>query len=269
MSTIVFPSATIQSWIFSIFLCMVVPLCYLWYIKKKTNAKAVSFFAGLAFSLLFSFILGILINIILLQMLGLGFLFGSANHPVYSALYGSVTAGLMAFFGSFVGLKYAMKNRLDKDNALLFGLGKGSFECIMNVGAVSITNLIAAAFINSIGSNEYFKKLNLPAEDLAKTHASFNTLAATPSYIFIINATYYLLLLCAHIALTLLIYRAKEKEQNKHFLPIVLVLQIASYLPLYLTNLPGLQDSLVLLSIDFVFTFCVIYLTYWLFQKKK
>ena len=66
METIVFSSSLIQSWIFSIFLCVVAPLCFLWYIKKKTEAKIRSFFVGIAFSLLFSFILSVFVNIVLL-----------------------------------------------------------------------------------------------------------------------------------------------------------------------------------------------------------
>ena len=267
MSAIVFSSATIQSWVFCLFLCVVAPLCFLWYLKKKTGAKVGSFFVGIAFSLLFSFIAGVFLNIIILQVFGLGFLFGSANHPVYSALYGAVTAGLLACIGSYVGLKYAMNNRTGKDNALLFGLGKGGFECIMNSGTVTITNLIAAVFINSIGSNEYLKKLNLSAAELEKTHSSFAALAAIPGYTFIINSTYYLLILCVHASLALLIYQALKKAEDKHFILIAFILQIISYIPLYLTNLPWLQNSLVLLSIAFLYTFGVVYFAYQLYQK--
>lgn len=262
MSAIVFPAAIIQAWVFCVFLCVVAPLCYLWYVKKKTGAKISSFFVGIAFSLLFSFIVGVFFQIILLQILGLGSLFASANHPVYSAIFGAVTAGLMACVGNYVGLKYAMKNRPGKNNALLFGLGNGGFISIMNGGTVYITNIIAAVLINSIGSTEYFNKLNLTKTELTQTHASFAALVATPAHTFIINATYYLLILCVHVSLAIFIYQALNNSADRHYIPIALVLQIVSYIPLYLTNVPPLQNSLVLLALTFLYTFGIVYYTY-------
>lgn len=280
MNTIIFSGSTIQSWIFSIFLCVVAPLCFLWYFKKKTGAKVSSFLAGIAFSLLFSFIGGVFLNILVLRLFSLGFLFASADHPVYAALYGSVSAGLMACIGSYVGLKYAMKNRQGQDNAFLFGLGKGGFECFMNGATIYITNLIAAIFINSLGSEEYFKKLSLGAEELAQARSSFTELAAIPGYTYIIHATYLLLILCVHVATTLLIYQyalsAQDKSSNKskkaeytYYIPLALVLQILGYIPFYLTNLPALQNSLVLLSINFVYTFAVVFFAYKLYHQRK
>ena len=54
-----------------------------------------------------------------------------------------------------------MKKRPGKENALIFGVGMGGFESILNGATVYITNIIAALLINSIGSTEYFKKLAL------------------------------------------------------------------------------------------------------------
>lgn len=267
METIVFSSSLIQSWIFSIFLCVVAPLCFLWYIKKKNEAKIRSFFVGIAFSLLFSFILSVFVNIVLLQFFGLAPFFADQNHPVYSAVYGAVIAGLMAFLGSYIGLKFAMKNYPDKDNYLVFGLGKGAFECIMNGGSVYITNLIAAIFINSIGSNEYFKKLNLPAKELERSHSAFASLAATPGYTFILNATYLVLLLCVQTALAILIHKALTDVKSRYFLVVSLVLQILSYVPLYLSTFPQLQSSIILLSVSVVYTFAVVYFAYRQYHK--
>ena len=49
------------------------------------------------------------------------------------------------------------KNVRGKENALIFGVGMGGFESILNGATVYITNIIAALLINSIGSTEYFK----------------------------------------------------------------------------------------------------------------
>ncbi len=270
MNTIIFSGATINSWIFSIFLCVITPLCFLWFFKKKTGAKITSFLIGIGFSLLFSFIIYTVLNIILLQIFGLGFLFRSDNHPVFTFLYDIIIAGLMAFAGCLLGLKHMIKKHPDKNNALLFGLGMGSFECMMNCGAVYITNIIAAVFINSIGSNEYFSKLNLSAAELKQTYSSFALLASTPAHTYIIQATYFLLLLCVHTALAIMLYPALQKTENqkaKHLLPLVAVLQILGYVPIYLANIPSLQNSMILLTGAFIFTFILSLLSYQLYQK--
>lgn len=270
MNTIIFSSATINSWIFSIFLCVIAPLCFLWFFKKKTGAKITSFLIGIGFSLLFSFIANVILNIILLQVFGLGYLFRSDNHPVLTILYDVITAGSLAYAGCLLGLKYTMKKQPDKNNVFLFGLGMGSFECIMNCGTVYITNIIAAMFINSIGSNEYFGKLNLSAAELEKTYSSFAALASTPSHIYIIQATYFLLLLCVHTALTVLLYAALRKteiEKAKYLLTLIPVLQILGYVPIYLANIPSLQNSMILLTGAFLFTFILSLLSYQFYQK--
>ena len=269
MNPIVFSSSSIQSWIFSIFLCIVVPLCFFWYFKKKNTIKGSSFLVGMAFSLLFTFILAVCLNTLILQTFGFTFLFEPDKHPVYAAIYGSVTAGIMASLGSYVGLKYAMKSRPGKENALVFGLGQGGMECILNGGAVYITNLIAAIFINSIGSEEYFKKLNLSPEDLKRTHSEFSQLANTPGYTYIISATYYLLSLCVHIAIAVFLYQAIKKGKSIVHLLIAVLIQTLSYAPMYVTSLFQLQSSLILLSIDFLYTFIIIFCFYQMYQKDK
>ena len=259
MDQIVFSSSSIQSWIFAIFLCVVAPLLFLWYFKRKNDIKASSFLVGVAFSLLFSFIVAVCVNTLVLQTLGFTFLFEPKNHPVYAVIYGSVTASLMACLGSYIGLKYAMKTRPGKKNAGVFGLGKGGLECILNGGAVYITNLIAAMFINSIGSEEYFKKLNMSAADLEVTRSQFAELAATPGYTYIISATYYLLSLCIHVAVAVFIYKMIKESKSLVYLLIAFLIQGLSYAPMYIATLFEMQNSLVLLTIDFVYTFAVLF----------
>ena len=259
MNQIVFSSSSIQSWIFCIFMCIVAPLLFLWYYKRKNDVKISSFFVGLAFSLLFSFIVAVSLNTLMLQTLGFSFLYEPEKHPVYAVIYGSVMASLTACVGSYLGLKYAMKTRPGEKNTLLFGLGKGGLECILNGGSVYLTNLIAAMFINSIGSEEYFKKLNMSAADLEVTRSQFAELAATPGCTYIISASYYLLSLCIHVTMAVFIYEIIKSSKSLAYLLIALLIQGLSYAPMYVASLFGLQNSLVLLTIAFIYTFGVLF----------
>lgn len=269
MNNIVFSSSSIQGIIFSTFLTILVPIGYLWYYKKKTGAKVSSFFVGIAFSLLFSFIGTSLLNTIVLSVLGAGTFLNAHVHPIYSSLYASFSAGLMAAVGSYVGLKYAMKTRTGMNNAVVFGLGKGGLECILSGGTIYITNLIAALLINSIGSEEYFKKLGLQGKELAETRTLFAEQAAIPAFSYIMDATYLLIALCLHVALTVFIVHAIRDAKSKYFFPLAIVLHILGYIPMYISKQNGFQNSIIVLTIAVIYTFAVCMLSYRLYQTEE
>lgn len=259
---IVFSGSYIQSNLFSAFLCILLPIGFLWYYKRKTSVKVGPFFIGAAFSLLFSYLITYIWNILILSGTGLGIFLNAQEHPVYSAVYGAFSIGLISTLGSFIGLKYAMKNRPGKENALVFGVGMGGFECILNGGTVYITNIIAAVLINSVGSQEYFKKIGLSGKDLAETQSLFAAQAATPGYVFLMDATYLILSLILCAAATLLIYCGIKENGKRYFLPLAIVLHILGYVPVYLTNIPAWQNSTLLFGIAIVYTFAVAFLAY-------
>ncbi len=67
-----------------------------------------------------------------------------------------------------------------------------------------------------------------------------------------------------------MLYPALQKTENqkaKHLLPLVAVLQILGYVPIYLVNIPSLQNSMILLTGAFIFTFILSLLSYQLYQK--
>lgn len=259
---IVFSGSYIQSNLFSAFLCILLPIGFLWYYKRKTSVQIGPFFIGAAFSLLFSYLVTYIGNILILSVTGLGEFLNAQNHPVYSAVYGAVSIGLISTLGSFVGLKYAMKTRSGRENALVFGLGMGGFECILNGGTVNITNIIAAVLINSVGSQEYFNKIGLSGKELADTQALFATQADTPGYFFLMDATYLILSLILSAATAILIYCGINEDGRRYLFPLAIVLRILGYIPVYLTNIPAWQSSALLFGIAIVYTFAVAFLAY-------
>lgn len=263
---IVFPASFIQANIFSALLCILLPLLFLWYYKRKTGVKTGSFFIGAAFCLLFAFIVPSLLNILILSGLRLGHFFSAANHPVYSAIYGACSIGLTSTIGSYVGLKYAMKKRSGKENAMVFGVGMGGFESIFNGSTIYITNLIAALLVNSVGSAEYFKKLGLTGTELEKNQKLFAELAATPASDFLMDATYMILSLIMYTAITLLIYYAISKKET-WLLPVSIVLHILGYVPMYLRNIELFENSAVLFVSASVYTLAIALFAYPMYHR--
>ncbi|MFR5618880.1 MAG: YhfC family glutamic-type intramembrane protease [Clostridium sp.] len=161
MNQIVFSAGFVQANIFCSLLCILLPILFVWYQKRKNGVKPGAFFIGAAFCLLFSYVAATIVNVLIFSIPGLLSFFSSKTHPIYSALFGAFSLGILSTIGAFVGLKYAMKKRPGKENALIFGVGMGGFESILNGATVYITNIIAALLINSIGSTEYFKKTGI------------------------------------------------------------------------------------------------------------
>lgn len=269
MTSIVFPSSSIQGLVFCAFLTICVPIAFLWYYKKKTGAKISSFFVGIAFSLLFSFIGTTILNTLVLSVLGAGTFLNSQTHPIYASIYASFAAGLMASLGSYVGLKYAMKKRTGIENTIVFGVGKGGLECIMNGGTIYIMNLIAAILINSIGSEEYFKKLGLQGAELEMNRQLFAKQAAVPVFSYLTDATYLLISLCLHVALTVLVDRAVHDAKSRYFLPIAMGLHALGYIPMYISKQAGFENSLVVLTIAVVYTFVISVYVYRFCKEKR
>lgn len=266
---IVFSGSYIQSNLLSAFICILLPIGFLWYYKRKTGVKVGAFFIGAAFSLLFSYFVTYTWNILILSVTGLGSFLSTQNHPVYSAIYGAASIGLFSTLGSFIGLKYAMKNRSGRGNAFVFGMGMGGFECILNGGTVYITNIIAAVLINSVGSQEYFKKISLSGKELAETQALFATQSATPACVFLMDASYLILSMILCVAATLLIYCSINEDGKRYFFPLAIVLHILGYIPVYLTNIPAWQNSTLLFGIAIVYTFAVAFLAYQVYCRYR
>ena len=120
MNQIVFSAGFVQANIFCSLLCILLPILFVWYQKRKKGVRPGAFFIGAAFCLLFSYVAATIVNVLIFSIPGLLSFFSAKNHPVYSALFGAFSLGILSTIGAFIGLKYAMKKRPGKENALIF-----------------------------------------------------------------------------------------------------------------------------------------------------
>ena len=268
MNQIVFSAGFVQANIFCSLLCILLPILFVWYQKRKKGVRPGAFFIGAAFCLLFSYVAATIVNVLIFSIPGLLSFFSAKNHPVYSALFGAFSLGILSTIGAFIGLKYAMKKRPGKENALIFGVGMGGFESILNGATVYITNIIAALLINSIGSTEYFKKLALKGEELAQTQKLFTEQAATPSSSFFMDATYVILSLVLYAAIAILVEYAISTGE-KQWTVIAIVLHVAGYVPIYLRNIDIYKSSMTLFVIATVFTFAIALFAFQIYHRTE
>ena len=111
MNQIVFSAGFVQANIFCSLLCILLPILFVWYQKRKNGVKPGAFFIGAAFCLLFSYVAATIVNVLIFSIPWLLSFFSTKNHPVYSALFGAFSLGILSTIGAFIGLKYAMKKR--------------------------------------------------------------------------------------------------------------------------------------------------------------
>ena len=87
MNQIVFSAGFVQANIFCSLLCILLPILFVWYQKRKNGVKPGAFFIGAAFCLLFSYVAATIVNVLIFSIPWLLSFFSTKNHPVYSALF--------------------------------------------------------------------------------------------------------------------------------------------------------------------------------------
>ncbi len=59
------------------------------------------------------------------------------------------TAALFETIGRYVGLKYLLKNKLERKNGIAYGIGHGGIEAILLVGITYVINIVYSILINT------------------------------------------------------------------------------------------------------------------------
>lgn len=270
-----FSSESLTSMIVVALLCTVVPFIFLGYYKSKTKTKTKlsSFFIGMAFYILFAFVVEQIFHVLVFSGLGLSLIniLTRSDHPVYYAVYGAVVAGVFEETGKYIGLKKCMGSRTGKENAFLFGFGHGSFEAIAYGSSLTMGNIVIAFLVNSFGIDGYFEKLGITGEIVAEQTKAIRELIAIPPSEHVAAGTERLLALVFQAALAIFIYLAIQHKELKFLFPIAIVLHIIGYLPTNLTNVGIINNmtlNLCLTGAVVVFTAAYAYRMYHQVEKS-
>ncbi len=197
-------TASIIGMIFTLILSTVTPIAAFliaavkW--KKKTNIS--SFFIGAATFILFAMVLERILHTVVLGTTGTLI---TGNIWLY-ALYGGLAAGLFEETGRFLAMKLCMKKNLNRENAILYGIGHGGIEAILLIGLTYVNNLVYSALINS-GSLTALTA-SYDAETQALLLQQLSVLGTTPSYQFYLAGVERIGAMLLHVILSYLVYLA-------------------------------------------------------------
>lgn len=259
-----FSGASLASMIIVALICTALPFICLGYFRAKTGAKMSSFFIGMAFYVLFAFVVEGALNAVLFNLFSLKDVLNRSTHPVWYAIYGAIVAGLFEEVGKYIGLSKFMKDRPGKQNAFLFGIGHGGFETIAYGGSLFMGNIVLAFMVNSMGLNNYLSKLGLEGAALADYQTAISDLIAVPPIENAAAGFERILALIFQTALTILVFTAINHANKRYLFPTAVILHIIGYLPTYLTQVGVLTN----LTMNLCLTGLIVILTAFFAQRE-
>lgn len=198
--------------VFSLLVAFGIPIALGILVRKKMMADIAPFFLGAGVFFLFAMLLEQILHLVVLLRMGRVSEAIKNNVWLYAA-YGGLAAGVFEETGRFLCMKFLMKNRLSRENAIMYGVGHGGFEAILILGIVSVNNLVNAVLLNT---GAFTAALS---EDLDVQQAleAVSPLATLPSWQFFLGGAERLMAVALHIALSLLVFKA-VKDRKSHYL---------------------------------------------------
>ncbi len=132
--------ASIIGMIFTLIAAVGLPITLAVITRKKLKAEVMTVVVGAGTFLFFALILEkSLFNYLIVAMVGAEKL--QSNIWIY-AIFAGGEAALFEEIGRFVSMKFLMKQNLNKQNSIMFGIGHGGIEAILITGFGSISNLL-------------------------------------------------------------------------------------------------------------------------------
>lgn len=248
------PTASIVGMVITLIISMVLPIVLLIIARVKYKAKISSLFIGAGVFVLFALVLEQILHLIVIGAVGQDKLV--SNIWLYG-LYGAAAAAVFEETGRFVAFKFFMKNRRDRENAFMYGIGHGGIEAIIIVGITSINNIVNSIMINNGGIVPVLSLL--PEEIKEQTFAQISQLWTLPSYSFYMGGIERISAIALHIGMTFVMYKGVKFADKKmialafaiHFVADFATVILNNYLPMYVLE--------VILA---VFVACVCVLAY-------
>ena len=133
-----------------------------------------------------------------------GFQEFTQTHPVLYALGMAFSAGLFELVGRFA-VAMLLRKKLTYRRALAAGLGHGGIEAMLIVGMAYINNLVFLALIQTGGFDAFVAQTAAAGVDVTYLKTIPDTLAATPSVLYLLAGFERLLTMTCHAAMSMLV----------------------------------------------------------------
>lgn len=254
-------TASIIAMVFTLLICIMVPIaaCIIAVRKWKGKIRISSFFIGAATFILFAMILERILHTIVLRATGTLL---TGNIWLY-AVYGGLAAGLFEETGRFIAMKFCMKNTLNRENAILYGIGHGGIEAILLIGLTYVNNLIYSLLINSGTLPSLLSAYDADTQQTVLQQLA--VLSTASSYQFYLAGVERISAMMLHVVLSYLVYLAvKNRKAGLYVLSVFLHALLDAGVILLSARLPLILCEIILMAAVLLLAFAL-----FRYEKKK
>lgn len=244
------PGANIASMLATLVICLGLPivLCIVW--KVKSGAKLSSFFIGCGTFVVFALILEQILHTVVRTLAG-GLL---TDHLWLYAVYGGTAAGLFEETGRLLAMRFCMRKSLNRENAIMYGIGHGGVEAILITGVAYVSNLVIAFMINTGGLGVMMEAVDAQTGELL--FAQLSQLWELPAGQFLLAGVERIAAILLHISLSWLVYRAVEGRRPGFYILAVLIhflVDAGTVLLIHALPVAAVEGILLALTLAMVF----------------
>ena len=204
-------TASLVGMVFSFIISLGAPIVLFILARKKLKASGLTFVIGAAVFVVFALILESLLHSFVLTATGTLL----TNNIVLYGLYGGLAAALFEETGRLIAMKFYMKKTLNRENAVMYGIGHGGIEAILLIGLTYISNLLSSLMINS---GAFQASLDL-LDDVTKqtTLEQLKVLWETPAWQFYMAGVERAIAITLQIALSVIVYKAVATKNRTYW----------------------------------------------------
>ncbi len=210
--TATIPVASIVGMFVTLIVSIILPIILAVVVRKKWGANLKYLLWGMACFVLFAIFMEQILHTIV-QLLAGDLL---KENVFVRAIYGGLAAALFEETGRFVVMKYFNKTRMNKEDALMFGVGHGGIEAILIVGITHISNIIISVIINWLGADLILGSLDSTQKALVEV--ALEPLWTTPSSSYYLAGLERVSAIAFHICASYLVYRAVKDKKISFYL---------------------------------------------------
>lgn len=197
--------------VFTLLIAIGLPIVLCVLAAKRLHAKLSAFVIGAAVFIIF---------VMMAESLFHSFVLGATGDTITGniwlyGLYGGLAAGVFEETGRFLAMKFYMKRTLQKENAVMYGIGHGGIESIMLIGINYFSNLMVSVMINSVGLEALLTNVDEATKEA--TVAQLSALWTLPSYTFWVSGMERISAILLQIVLSYMVYRAVKEHRMKYY----------------------------------------------------
>lgn len=221
--------------LFTALVSFLLPIALIISVKVNFKAKISSFFVGCVTYVFFAMFLEALFHGLILELTGTGF----SDQKVLYAIFAGLTAAIFEEMGRYVVMRYWIKDKLNRGNAIMYGVGHGGVEALAVVGISYASNYLISKMINSGQLEETLAAM----EEAMRTETiqSLSSLWTSPAADFYIAGIERIPMLILQVALSFLMFRAVQRNDPKlitmamliHFLVESITIILSLYIPIF------------------------------------